>query len=76
LATPVQQWVWAARTALAERNVGYNAASVALAEVWAHCVDNAQTPWEAFGSPTAWADMVAVPPATFDTHARTMRVDA
>jgi hypothetical protein len=55
----IQRWEWAARAALADRGIGYYAASAALAEVRAYCAATASAPWHAVGTPERWAAEVA-----------------
>ncbi len=54
----LQRWEWAARAALAERGIGYDAASGLLASVRRHYLDTGEMPWEAFGSPASYAARV------------------
>jgi hypothetical protein len=65
----LQRWEWAARTTLADREIGYWAASEILAHVRDYCLSSGHSPWDAFGSPHVWASAVAVPAGAAPRHA-------
>jgi hypothetical protein len=55
----LQRWEWAARATLADRGIGYYAASEVLAQVRVFCSTSGRSPLGAFGPPRQWASAVA-----------------